>query len=93
MKVTDAGFGSAFFELREAVLAHADSEEVEEFPLIEQESEKTRAMMADAVRAAETIAPTHPHPGVESATANFLAGPLASLVDRTRDAVRAVLDR
>lgn len=93
MKVTDAGFGSAFFELREAVLAHADREEAEEFPLIEQESGKTRGTMADAVRAAEAIAPTHPHPGVESATANLLAGPLASLVDRTRDAVRAVLDR
>jgi hypothetical protein len=49
--------------------------------------------MASAVRAAEAMAPTHPHPGVESMTANLMAGPIASVVDRTRDAVRAVLGR
>lgn len=94
MKVTDPGFDARFAELRTAVLAHADSEEAEEFPLLEAETdERTRATMAAAVRAAEAIAPTHPHAGVESATANFLAGPLASVIDRTRDAVRAVLGR
>ncbi len=92
-EVSDPDFIPALAELRSAVLAHAESEEREEFPLLEAETdERTRATMAAAVRAAEAIAPTHPHPGVESATANLVAGPLASVVDRTRDAVRSVLD-
>lgn len=94
MQVSDSDFTPTLAQLRSSVLAHADSEEQEEFPILEAETdEKTRALMADAVRAAEAIAPTHPHPGVESATANFVAGPIASVIDRTRDAVRAVLDR
>ena len=93
MKVTDPGFADNLATLRDAVLAHADSEEREEFPLLQDDvDERTRARMADAVRAAEAMAPTHPHPGVESMTANLVLGPVASLVDRTRDAVRAVLD-
>ena len=92
MQVTDPDFSPRFAELRSAVLAHAASEEREEFPLLLQTSdEKLRATMARAVIAAEAMAPTHPHPGVESMTANLLVGPVASLVDRTRDAVRAVL--
>lgn len=94
MQTSDADFTPTLAQLRSAVLEHADAEEAEEFPLLEAETdEKTRAVMAAAVLAAEAIAPTHPHPGVESATANFVAGPLASVVDRTRDAVRSVLDR
>jgi hypothetical protein len=41
--------------------------------------------MAKAVVAAEAIAPTRPHPGVESAKMNFAAGPFASMLDRARD--------
>jgi hypothetical protein len=94
MELSDPAFTPTLAQLRSEVLTHADGEEAEEFPLLEAETdEKTRATMAAAVRAAEAIAPTHPHPGVESASANFLAGPLASVVDRTRDAVRSVLDR
>jgi hemerythrin superfamily protein len=94
MKVTDPEFLDHLALLRQAVLDHATSEEREEFPLLRQNtSEKTLNRMASAVRAAEAMAPTHPHPGVESMTANLVFGPIASLVDRTRDAVRAVLGR
>ena len=92
MRVTDEGFADRLALLRQAVLDHASLEEHEEFPLLRQNtSEKTLTVMASAVRAAEAMAPTHPHPGVESMTANLVLGPVASLVDRTRDAVRAVL--
>jgi hypothetical protein len=92
--VTDPGFADRFATLLRAVLAHADSEEREEFPLLQENTDqKTLVRMASAVRAAEAMAPTHPHPGVESMTANLVAGPIASLVDRTRDAVRAALGR
>jgi hypothetical protein len=38
------------------------------------------------------MAPTHPHPGVESQAANMAAGPMAALIDRTRDAVKSAMD-
>ena len=92
LRVDDPEFPARFAELRAAVLAHAEAEEREEFPLLAAEKdERTLEVMAKAVRAAEAIAPTHPHPRVNSATANLMVGPVASLVDRTRDAVRAVL--
>jgi hypothetical protein len=47
--------------------------------------------MAKAVQAAEAIAPTRPHAGVESATANFAVGPFASMLDRARDLIGAAL--
>ena len=49
------------------------------------------AKLAEAVRVAERIAPTHPHAGVESATLNFAVGPFVSMVDRARDALGRVL--
>jgi len=39
------------------------------------------------------MAPTHPHPGVESATKNVLLGPAAAIVDRTRDAIRNAMGK
>jgi hypothetical protein len=47
--------------------------------------------MAKALQAAEAIAPTRPHPGVESAKLNFAVGPFASMLDRARDAIGAAL--
>ncbi len=47
--------------------------------------------MTIAVKAAQAIAPTHPHPGVESAKLNFALGPFASMLDRARDALRHVI--
>lgn len=76
-------------ELQTAVLSHAEAEEADEFPLLRAESDPaTREQMAKALTAVEAIAPTHPHPAVgSSAITNLMAGPLASVVDRTRDAV------
>ncbi|TDD20689.1 hemerythrin domain-containing protein, partial [Actinomadura sp. KC06] len=48
---------------------------------------------AAAVRAAEATAPTHPHPGTESATKNMLAGPMVAMVDRVRDLIRDARDK
>lgn len=47
---------------------------------------RVRRKLTAAVQAAERIAPTHPHPGVESAVANFAVGPFAAVLDRARDA-------
>ncbi|MHA6795578.1 hemerythrin domain-containing protein [Pseudonocardia bannensis] len=71
--------------LRRAVLEHARAEERYEFVKLAQETDPaTRQSLAAAIRAAETVAPTRPHPGVESAS----AGSMAAVVDRVRDAVR-----
>lgn len=76
-------------KLRIAVLVHARSEERYEFMQLRQRvNPATLRSMAVAVKAAEAFAPTHPHVGVESATANLAAGPIAALVDRVKDAVR-----
>jgi hemerythrin superfamily protein len=90
---TDAAdFEDRFIELRDIVLLHAKREERYEFPHLRQTTDaRTRERMADAVRVAEMLAPTRPHPGVESATANLLLGPGLAIVDRIRDAIRARL--
>ena len=51
-------------------------------------SAEDRKRMAGAVQAAEAIAPTRPHAGVESAKANFALGPFASMLDRARDLIK-----
>lgn len=48
--------------------------------------------MAKGVKAAEAMAPTRPHPGVESAAENVALGPVAALMDRTKDAVRKAMN-
>ncbi|RKT54015.1 hemerythrin domain-containing protein [Saccharothrix australiensis] len=88
------GFDTLLFELRDDVLAHAEHEEREEFPRLraEYDGDRLRAL-AKAVRAAEAIAPTRPHPGVESPAANMLLGPPVAIMDRARDLIRSALGR
>ena len=77
---------------RGSVLDHAEREELEEFNRLERELDADDlGRMAKAVLAAEAIAPTRPHAGVESAKANFAVGPFASMLDRARDAISAAL--
>ncbi|WP_433271901.1 hemerythrin domain-containing protein [Actinosynnema sp. CS-041913] len=88
------GFDTLLRELRDDVLAHARHEEREEFPRLraEYDGDRLRAL-AKAVRAAEMIAPTRPHPGVESPAANMLLGPPIAIMDRARDLIRSALGR
>ncbi|MCW2887469.1 MAG: hypothetical protein QOE54_5580 [Streptosporangiaceae bacterium] len=85
-------FTPVFMRFQKAVLAHAEHEEKQEFPELAAKSspEQLKGMVA-AVKAAEAIAPTHPHPGVESPTKNLALGPMAAVVDRTRDAIRKAM--
>jgi hemerythrin superfamily protein len=92
MDVSSKEFIDALTKFREAVLEHAEHEETEEFSKLERRLDADdRERMAKAVLAAEAIAPTRPHPGVESAKANFVVGPFASMLDRARDAIGAAL--
>ena len=71
------------------MIDHAEREEVEEFSRLQRELDgDDLERMAKAVMAAEAIAPTRPHAGVESAKANFALGPFASMLDRARDVIK-----
>ena len=85
-------FVDALAKFERDVIDHANHEENEEFDKLHGVvGEQDLKRMTDAVRAAEAIAPTRPHPGVESAKANLAVGPFASMLDRARDAIQAAL--
>jgi hemerythrin superfamily protein len=74
-------FDTKFAEFEQAVLAHATHGEQEEFPQLRR--------MAGAVRVAEAVSPTRPHPAAgENPVSNMLAGPPVAIFDKMRDAVR-----
>lgn len=81
-------------QLRDDVIAHASAEEAHEFRYLRRSADagRLRAMRAMAL-AIEGVAPTRPHPGIESATANTLVGPVAAVFDRAKDLLRNALDR
>ena len=92
MDISSQEFLDALTEFQAAVIAHAEREETEEFEKLQRELDADDLKrMASAVQAAEAIAPTRPHPGVESAKLNFAVGPFASMLDRARDAIGAAL--
>jgi hemerythrin superfamily protein len=99
MEMDKAGAGDPRFltnlaALRAAVMAHARSEERYEFTQLRaQTSETERRALAVGVKAAEAMAPTHPHPGVESATANLLVGTPTAMMDRARDVIRQAMGK
>jgi hemerythrin superfamily protein len=94
MDTDDPKFMPQLMQLRTDVQEHARAEERYEFSHIRRSTDVTNlAAMAKAVKAAEAMAPTRPHPGVESAAANVALGPVAALMDRTRDAVRKAMGR
>ena len=92
LDITSSQFIEELSTLREAVLAHAEHEETEEFPLLQRAADADDLKrMTTAVRAVEAIAPTRPHPGVESAKLNLAIGPFASMLDRARDVIQQAI--
>jgi hemerythrin superfamily protein len=89
-----AEFPEMLEEFRESVLTHAQHEEAYEFRYLRREVDPARLRsLAAVLKAAEAVAPTHPHPGVESATANLTIGPIAALIDRTKDLLKEAISR
>lgn len=87
LDVGSVEFDAKLQQLKATVLAHAAAEERDEFHSLASVLEPARLeRMRKAAEFAESVAPTHPHSGVESAAANMLLGPFAAMVDRTRDA-------
>ena len=74
MDIASRDFIDALTTFRDAVVDHAEHEENEEFNKLQRKLDADDLKrMARAVRAAEAIAPTRPHPGVESANGWSLA--------------------
>jgi len=88
LDVDSEEFTRQLTELRDAFLDHAEHEENDEFSKLggELTSDELESM-GRAAKLAEAIAPTRPHPGVESQVVNLLAGPFAAMLDRARDAI------
>jgi hemerythrin superfamily protein len=90
MDVSSAEFDRKFAAFERAVLDHASHEEQDEFPLVRaREDPDTLLALGRTLRAAERVAPTHPHPSTAgSPAAQWAVGPFASLVDRSLDALK-----
>jgi hemerythrin superfamily protein len=87
-------FDRQFAELKEAVDAHAESEEHEEFPAVLEACDlDQRRSMGRRMEAVEKVAPTRPHPSTAGSPAKqWTVGPFASLIDRAKDAISKVRD-
>lgn len=93
LDVDSTEFEIGFGQLRDAVLSHASAEEGEEFPLLADLLDDDQlARMHGLTQFAQAVAPTRPHPDLDTATANLLVGPFASMVDRVRDALENTPD-
>jgi iron-sulfur cluster repair protein YtfE (RIC family) len=89
MDTTTAEFEDAFAAFRDEVETHADREEWEVLPLLEEFDERSRTAMGRRFTLAESMAPTHAHRlAPESALGTVLVGPFVAMVDRVRDAIR-----
>ncbi|WP_076239261.1 hemerythrin domain-containing protein [Mycobacterium sp. NS-7484] len=92
MDIGSDGFLTELANFRDAVIDHAEHEEHDEFDKLHRKLDADDLeRMVKAVKAAESIAPTRPHPGVESAGLNFAVGPFASMLDRARDLIGSAL--
>lgn len=93
MDVSTPEFDQELAAFEKAVSDHADHEEKEEFPHVLAECDETeRHVMGRMLRAAEAVGPTHPHTSTAgSPAAQWIAGPFASMLDHTRDAIRKAM--
>lgn len=77
-------FDRRFTRLAVEIIAHADHEELEEFPLVRERLDlDERLRMGHALRLAEAAAPRHPTPAAAP-------GAVAAIVDRVRTALHDV---
>ncbi|MBW3665240.1 MAG: hemerythrin domain-containing protein [Actinobacteria bacterium] len=86
-------FLTAFAELRDDVLQHAQHEENEEHPLLRQELSAERlAQMGEGFEKVKQNAPTHPHPNTPTTPeVRAAAGPVVGVFDRMRDKVKELI--
>ncbi|HEX8791878.1 MAG TPA: hemerythrin domain-containing protein [Polyangiaceae bacterium] len=93
MKIGDERLDAKIKVLRDAVMHHVEEEENDLFPRVRDTMQaSTLNDMGRRMEQVKKIAPTHPHPRAPNKPpANVVIGMGASVVDRTRDAVRSTL--
>jgi hypothetical protein len=79
------GYLRTLWTLRRTVLSHADREERGEFTALAALGRTRRWVLGQEVRLAKYLAPTRPHPHVNSMLANRIAMLVFGPVDRCRD--------
>lgn len=89
LEPSQAEFEEKMTMLISSVRDHVKEEENQIFPNLQREVKTERLeQMGELAERMKGLLPTHPHPMVPgTATAQFLAGPLASIADRVRDFV------
>ncbi|MFE9098958.1 hemerythrin domain-containing protein [Streptomyces sp. NPDC007264] len=89
LDVESAEFDIEFAAFEKSVIDHAEHEEQEEFPAVRRGCEEDQLKgMGTRLEMAEKMAPTHPHPtAAGSPAAQWMAGPVASMIDRVKDAI------
>lgn len=89
LDVEDPEFDIRLEAFRKSVDEHAEAEEKDEFPQVLARCDaEQRRDLGTRIKAAEAMAPTHPHPESDpGSTKQKLMGPFASMVDRVRDAL------
>lgn len=87
LDLNDPEFDIRLARLERAVDAHAEAEETGEFAQVLAHCDADeRHHLGRRLRAAEAMAPTHPHPEVDpGSTEQRLKGPFAAMVERVRD--------
>ena len=95
MSPQDDRFCAKMTVLMENVRHHVKEEEKELLPLLRAAFEpKDLKELGALMEQAKKVAPTRPHPASpDTPPGNFVAGALASILDRGRDALRAAADR
>lgn len=91
LDIASVEFARQFEQFALAVLTHAQAEETYEFPLLRAHLDAEKLEKAEQhLLTAESTAPTHPHPSARTTALNYVAGPVAALADRARDAISKV---
>ena len=93
MDATDERFDAKIKVLRDTVMHHVEEEEGELFPKVRDALSVTQLNeLGTALERAKKTAPTRPHPRApDEPPANFIANMGASVLDRARDAGRALM--
>ena len=94
MKPEDERFDAKVKVLMESVRHHVEEEEDELFPKARRLLGKEIEALGERMEKAKKLAPTRPHPRApDQPPGNFVAGTMAAMMDRARDAVRDGMDK
>lgn len=90
MDPTDPAFESTFRQITADVRHHVEEEENDLFPRVREAfTEEELDDLGEAMEQLTSQVPTNPHPHApQEPPANVLAGPVAGILDRIRDAIR-----